>query len=110
MASDYWVRDGVLTRAIYRAEYILQVIGAGATATTDRDWHSVWMDSAEAQAVQKEIETIHTEGRKKPPVQTNLQTTYATSWGYQTWTLFQRDCQGNAFNSRTAMQTREDGI
>ena len=76
------------------AEYILQAIGAGATATTDRDWHQIWKDSDEFQGAQREIEAIHEEGRKRPPVQTKLQSEYATSWWYQVVTLFQRDCQG----------------
>ncbi|KAF7798180.1 hypothetical protein EIP86_009397 [Pleurotus ostreatoroseus] len=77
------------------AEYILQAIGAGATATTDRDWHQIWKDSDEFQGAQREIEAIHEEGRKRPPVQTKLQSEYATSWWYQVVTLFQRDCQAH---------------
>ncbi|KAJ3535372.1 hypothetical protein NM688_g6988 [Phlebia brevispora] len=77
------------------AEYILQVIGAGATATVDRDWHKVWMESAEREAAQREIEAIHEEGRKRPPVQTKLHSEFATSWPYQVVTLLQRDCQAH---------------
>jgi len=28
-----------------RAEYMLDIIGAGATAVSDRDWHDVWLHS-----------------------------------------------------------------
>ncbi|KAI0342389.1 pleiotropic drug resistance ABC transporter [Trametopsis cervina] len=75
------------------AEYILQVIGAGATATADRDWHAIWKQSPEAAGLQNEIERIHAEGRQRPPVSTTLEQTFATSWGYQVATLTQRDVQ-----------------
>ena len=86
--------DGSLSAVFHSAEYVLQVIGAGATAKADRDWYAVWRDSAEAQGVQREIDTIHEEGRRRPPVKTNLETKYPTSWGYQVLTLFRRDMQG----------------
>ncbi|THH00264.1 hypothetical protein EW026_g2253 [Hermanssonia centrifuga] len=73
------------------AEYILQVIGAGATATADRDWHAIWKESGEAVNLQKEIDSIHEEGRKRPPVETALHSKYPTSWGYQVATLLKRD-------------------
>lgn len=70
------------------------MIGAGATATTDRDWHQVWKGSPEAQNVLREIETIHEEGRKKPAVETTLHSEFATSWPYQVATLVHRDFLG----------------
>lgn len=80
---------------VFRAEYILQVIGAGATATADRDWHEIWKGTPEAAAVQDEIELIHAEGRKKPPVGTTLDRKYATSWFYQVRTLTERNMQSS---------------
>ena len=38
------------------AEYILEVIGAGATATTDKDWQKLYAESDVAEAMNREIE------------------------------------------------------
>ncbi|RXW18211.1 hypothetical protein EST38_g7644 [Candolleomyces aberdarensis] len=65
------------------AEYMLDVIGAGATATVDRDWHEVWRNSQECQEATEELKTIHDEGRKQPPVSATLKSTYANPWIYQ---------------------------
>ena len=78
---------------VYSAEYILQVIGAGATATADRDWHDIWKGTPEAVSLQEEIDLIHTEGRKRPPVATTLDKEFATSWPYQVVALTQRNMQ-----------------
>src|SRR5690606_21493090 len=43
------------------AEYILNVIGAGATAKADRDWHEIWKSSPESRAAVKEIEALRIE-------------------------------------------------
>lgn len=76
------------------AEYILQVIGAGASATVDRDWHKIWKASSEAQQVQVDVESIHDEGRKRPAIEQAFHSEYATSWTYQVSTLFGRDIEG----------------
>ena len=73
----------------------MQVIGAGATATADRDWHEIWKAAPEATAVQVEIDLIHSEGRQRPPVATTLDKKYATSWFYQVATLTQRNMQSS---------------
>ena len=78
-----------------RAEYILDVTGAGATAQMDTDWHDVWKQSDEARNVQDEIEKIHADGRKKPAVQATYKSEFATSWPYQVSILFARDCQAH---------------
>ena len=75
------------------AEYILTITGAGATAHSEIDWHDVWKNSAEAQKVQAEIDTIHTEGRAKPPPEATHHSEFATSWLYQLTTLIQREAQ-----------------
>lgn len=69
---------------------MLDVIGAGATAVSDRDWHEVWRNSKESKALEEEIEQIHSEGRKHPPVAPTVQTRFATPWIYQTRELFKR--------------------
>ena len=66
-----------------RAEYMLDVIGAGATATVDRDWYEVWRNSHECQEATEELNTIHDEGRKQPPVSATLRSTFANPWIYQ---------------------------
>jgi ATP-binding cassette subfamily G (WHITE) protein 2 (SNQ2) len=75
------------------AEYMLDVIGAGATASTSVDWHNVWRISPEAAALEDELGRIHAEGRSRPVVQTELHTQYATSWKHQTIALTQRNFQ-----------------
>jgi hypothetical protein len=54
------------------AEYMLDVIGAGATASSEIEWHQKWVESKEAKVVQDELEKIHAEGRQKPPVKGNF--------------------------------------
>ncbi|GAA5913660.1 hypothetical protein JCM5296_007276 [Sporobolomyces johnsonii] len=43
------------------AEYILDAIGAGASAKADKDWHQLWNESDEAHRVQEEIDRYHAE-------------------------------------------------
>ncbi|KAI0698983.1 pleiotropic drug resistance ABC transporter [Cerioporus squamosus] len=72
------------------AEYILEVIGAGATATTDVDWYTTWQRSPEASRLQEDLEHIHSEGRSKPPLQIRLHSKYPTTWLYQLGLLLKR--------------------
>jgi len=46
------------------AEYMLDAIGAGATAKTTRDWPKLWRESEECKLVNEEINKICTERRK----------------------------------------------
>ena len=71
----------------------MDVIGAGATASSTIDWHSAWKNSNEARVVQSEINQILAEGRQRPPVQTTLHSEFSTSWGYQMVTLLKRDME-----------------
>ncbi|PPR00573.1 hypothetical protein CVT24_005458 [Panaeolus cyanescens] len=77
------------------AEYMLDVIGAGATASSEQDWHDVWLKSHEVVQVKQEIETIHTEGRNKPALTAEFRSEFATSWFYQMTELFKRDIQAH---------------
>ena len=79
--------------SFYRAEYILEAIGAGATATTDVDWYSAWKKSPEAARLQEDLDHILAEGRNKPPVETRLRSEYPTSWPYQLALLLKRGGQ-----------------
>ncbi|KAK7683570.1 hypothetical protein QCA50_013408 [Cerrena zonata] len=62
-------------------------------AHSDTDWHEVWKQSTEAQKVQAAIDTIHAEGRAKPPPQALHHSEFATSWSYQLATLVKREAQ-----------------
>lgn len=48
------------------AEYILDVIGAGATATTDKDWHELFRNSYLFTDMMKEVERIDSLGADHP--------------------------------------------
>jgi ATP-binding cassette subfamily G (WHITE) protein 2 (PDR) len=43
------------------AEYMLTMVGAGASGKSTQDWHEVWKKSPEAQGVQKELDHIKQE-------------------------------------------------
>ncbi|KAF9076400.1 ABC transporter [Rhodocollybia butyracea] len=73
------------------AEFMLDVIGAGATATTDRDWHDIWKKTPEAKVVQDTIAKIYADGKSRPPVATTLHSEYATGWMNQFVQLVKRD-------------------
>lgn len=92
---DYFERNGARTcdPAENPAEYMLDVIGAGATATTAFDWYSIWKASPESAATQREIEAVQTEGKNRPAVEAELHSEFATSWGYQVKELLLRNLQ-----------------
>ena len=62
---DYFERNGARQcgEAENPAEYMLEIVGAGASGKSTQDWHSVWSESEELKAVQAELERIH-EGKK----------------------------------------------
>ncbi|KDR66421.1 hypothetical protein GALMADRAFT_80772 [Galerina marginata CBS 339.88] len=72
------------------AEYMLDTIGAGATAVSVRDWHDVWLKSKEFKELEAAIEEIHREGQKHPPVGATVTTEFATPWAFQARTLLKR--------------------
>lgn len=82
--------QAVMNIVLRRAEWMLDVIGAGATATSTTDWHNVWIRSREFRALDEELDRIHAEGRKKPPVETKVKSEFSTSWPYQVLSLVQR--------------------
>lgn len=45
------------------AEWMLQAIGAAPGSSTEIDWHQAWLDSAEYQAVQTELQRLKDEGQ-----------------------------------------------
>jgi ATP-binding cassette subfamily G (WHITE) protein 2 (SNQ2) len=70
---------------------MLDVIGAGATASSDTDWHQVWLGSKEHGILLEDIEDIHSAGRNRPQVEATIHTEFATSWGHQVQVLFRRE-------------------
>lgn len=75
------------------AEFMLEVIGAGAMTTSEQDWHSIWKCSREAKQVQREVDAIHMDGSNRPPAGTSHHSEFAASWGYQTVELLRRNAQ-----------------
>jgi ATP-binding cassette subfamily G (WHITE) protein 2 (SNQ2) len=76
---------------LHRAEFILDVIGAGATATSKVDWHGIWTSSPESALIDNEIDAIVAEGRSTPAVSAAIGSGFATPWIYQIWTLLVRN-------------------
>jgi len=74
---------------------MLDVIGAGATATSAQNWYDIWQASPESKHVQQEIDAIHTEGRSRPPVQAEFHAEFASGWLFQTKELLMREAQAN---------------
>ncbi|KAG6909483.1 hypothetical protein DXG01_017205 [Tephrocybe rancida] len=75
------------------AEFMLDVIGAGATATSEQNWHDIWLQSEEAKRLQVEVDAIHTEGRNRPPVSATFHHEFATSWFQQVALLLKRNAE-----------------
>ncbi|TFK72093.1 pleiotropic drug resistance ABC transporter [Pluteus cervinus] len=75
------------------AEYILDIIGAGANATSKLDWYNVWRESSESLQLLNQIESIHDLGRQRPPSKTSFYSEFATSWGNQLKILIERDAR-----------------
>ena len=69
---------------------MLDVIGAGATATSKQDWHRIWNASKEGAELESELETVHTDGRNRPVIETMSRSEFATSWFYQAVLLSKR--------------------
>lgn len=77
------------------AEYILEVIGAGATAKADQDWFDVWTQSEERVQSNREIDNLIAESSQRQGQSTltehemkELRNTFATSPLYQfRWVL-----------------------
>ncbi|WBW75480.1 plasma membrane brefeldin A efflux transporter Bfr1 [Schizosaccharomyces osmophilus] len=65
------------------AEYILDVIGAGATAKTDRDWHEVWQNSDERKETTQELDEIE---RSKPETKEKVNKSDTHTYAMPIWT------------------------
>lgn len=57
------------------AEYILEAIGAGATASVKADWGDIWANSPEYEATTNEINQLHEQLRRRPKKEVSAQMT-----------------------------------
>ena len=48
------------------AEFMLEIVGAGATGKSAQDWHEVWKSSQESKDIQTELDRIHREKESEP--------------------------------------------
>ncbi|KAF3992516.1 hypothetical protein FT663_01381 [Candidozyma haemuli var. vulneris] len=94
---DYFERNGArkCSESENPAEYILEAIGAGATATTAYDWFDIWTNSQERTDAENEISRLIDEGKQKAGLSEKelkqLQNPYATSIFYQFFILLKRN-------------------
>ncbi|KAL4886550.1 ABC-2 type transporter-domain-containing protein [Aspergillus karnatakaensis] len=73
------------------AEYILEIIGAGASGKSNQDWPIVWKESAESKDIQSEIERIHKDRASAPSEEdSNSHQEYAMPFTNQLWHVTQR--------------------
>lgn len=75
------------------AEFMLDVVGAGAAATTDRDWNDVWLKSNLCKQEVGTLERMHEDGRKHPAVGATFDGLFAVPWPRQVGTLVVRQHQ-----------------
>ncbi|KDR82402.1 hypothetical protein GALMADRAFT_56996 [Galerina marginata CBS 339.88] len=81
------------------AEFMLDVIGAGATASSHADWHEIWRKSAESDTLNEGIEKLHTVGRGRSAVGTTLRSEFPTAWRNQVMELVRRGAADHYRNS-----------
>jgi ATP-binding cassette subfamily G (WHITE) protein 2 (SNQ2) len=77
------------------AEYMLETIGAGATASTDRDWFEVWSNSSQKQeSVREGHELLEKYNRASisvsPELAKEMNSTYAAPYWYQFLIVLER--------------------
>lgn len=74
---------------------MLEIIGAGASGKSTKDWSLVWNQSQQAKDVQAEIDRIHNERASAPDTGEESQHgEYAMPFGYQLWHVTHRSFQG----------------
>ncbi|KAL5002713.1 ABC-2 type transporter-domain-containing protein [Aspergillus recurvatus] len=90
---DYFEANGARVCGLSEnpAEYILEVIGAGASGKSDLDWPSIWKESTEALEVQQEIDRIHKDRATAPSEEDkNTHQEYAMPFINQLWQVTSR--------------------
>ncbi|KAJ6145454.1 hypothetical protein N7470_009349 [Penicillium chermesinum] len=75
------------------AEYMLEIIGAGASGKAAKDWSVVWKESEEAQSIQTEISRIHDERASAAGNDSLKQDEYAMPFLSQLWYVTYRSFQ-----------------
>ena len=78
------------TVALLSADYMLDVIGAGAMATCTTDWHQIWKAFPEAARLDLGIDGIHKDGQSRHVASTGTHSEFAGSWVKQLALLTQR--------------------
>ncbi|KZS96568.1 pleiotropic drug resistance ABC transporter [Sistotremastrum niveocremeum HHB9708] len=91
------------------AEYMLDVIGAGATATSTINWHDAWVNSPERRATDARLAELLQQGERDRSNGANLNDgehpEFAAPWGVQFWALLERSFQ-NYFRSPTYLLSK----
>jgi len=73
----------------------LDIVGAGATASSKTDWYREWQESQEAMNLQREMEYILFHDRGLSVLHAQRRSEFATGWMYQFTTLFGRSIERN---------------
>lgn len=74
---------------------MLEIIGAGASGKSTKDWSVVWNESQQAKDVQAEIDRIHNErASARPSVDESQHGEYAMPFPSQLWCVTHRSFQG----------------
>lgn len=83
---DYFERNGAKKCGPTEnpAEYILECIGAGATASVEEDWGEIWENSPEYEEVTDEITELNRELRARPKKEVNPHMKSAYAVGHLT--------------------------
>lgn len=100
MLLDYFEENGArkCEKTENPAEYILEAIGAGATASVKEDWHDIWKKSSQFKIANEEIDNYVRDSSGSSGTEGDRVSKYATSYSYQfryvlqrTATIFWRD-------------------
>ncbi|KIY52486.1 ABC transporter [Fistulina hepatica ATCC 64428] len=75
------------------AEYMLEAIGAGATAQSAQDWHAIWKESPAASQLELEMDQVYQKSRSQGPdaVSVVRHSDFANSWFTQVYVLTRRN-------------------
>lgn len=94
---NYFERNGARRCQTFEnpAEYILESIGAGATAVVKEDWGQIWENSPEYLAVTQEITQLQKALRAKPekPVSKYVKSQYSVPFTTQLKYVYQRSAK-----------------
>ena len=82
---EYFERNGArkCQQSENPAEYILEAIGAGATASVEENWHDIWKTSPEIVKVDEKVSTMISDLSSASQNTDTNPSKYATSYSYQ---------------------------